>query len=287
VLLSVWAHAEARSRDRTAELSVAHDVTSPLHVEHWLRRAPAHDVTLDSVLRAALQTASSSTTSGASTKRGGCCTRTRRWADVTSSTASSSARTRLSGSTTARFYLTTGACVCVRACACACVLCVCACVCVCTCACACGIPRHCPIIATVPFVGVPGVSCVAECIVCGGVAVSRSTLVVYGGYSHRCEDFCDDVWSFNVSKCVYDRNCHWYEDAVLNRSGPGRCVNVYVCACVCACVRVACSCCRQCCRCPAWSLFREVSGCRFRLLSGVGGVGSSGGCGGGSGARCG
>lgn len=25
-----------------------------------------------------------------------------------------------------------------------------------------------------------------------------NTMIVYGGYSHRCGDYCDDVWSFDL-----------------------------------------------------------------------------------------
>lgn len=58
----------------------------------------------------------------------------------------------------------------------------------------------------------------------GSAMFNDGTLLVYGGFSHRCEDFCDDMWSFNVSKCVEgtaSHACQWREVAVLGRTGPG------------------------------------------------------------------
>ena len=47
---------------------------------------------------------------------------------------------------------------------------------------------------------------------------------MYGGFSQRCDDFCDDMWSFNVSLCERFRTlhtCQWHQIAVLGRNGPG------------------------------------------------------------------
>lgn len=54
----------------------------------------------------------------------------------------------------------------------------------------------------------------------------RSTLIVYGGFSQRCEDFCSDVWRFNIADCKWRSDqpgaCQWTELSVLGRSGPGK-----------------------------------------------------------------
>jgi len=46
---------------------------------------------------------------------------------------------------------------------------------------------------------------------------SDGTLLVYGGFSHRCEDYCSDMWTFNVKACKEvgrdeaspGRECQW------------------------------------------------------------------------------
>lgn len=52
------------------------------------------------------------------------------------------------------------------------------------------------------------------------------TLIVYGGFSLRCEDFCSDVWRFRIGDCKWKPDdptaCKWQELNVLGRSGPGR-----------------------------------------------------------------
>jgi hypothetical protein len=51
----------------------------------------------------------------------------------------------------------------------------------------------------------------------GAAVVDESTMAVYGGYSHECEDFCDDMWffDFNTRK--------WMKQQVGSGSnGPGR-----------------------------------------------------------------
>lgn len=48
------------------------------------------------------------------------------------------------------------------------------------------------------------------------------TLVIYGGFSRRCEDFCDDVWSIDLQSCLDGLTCQWRELAVLGREGPGK-----------------------------------------------------------------
>jgi len=53
-----------------------------------------------------------------------------------------------------------------------------------------------------------------------------STLIVYGGFSFRCEDFCSDVWRFRIGDCKYrphlEGACSWTELSVLGRTGPGK-----------------------------------------------------------------
>ena len=73
--------------------------------------------------------------------------------------------------------------------------------------------------AVFPFV------CLTRWCTTAGMSLCCRTLLVYGGFSHRCEDFCDDMWSFNVSKCVEgtaSHACQWREVAVLGRTGPGK-----------------------------------------------------------------
>ena len=33
-----------------------------------------------------------------------------------------------------------------------------------------------------------------------------STMLVYGGFSHRCEDYCDDMWRFNFKVLPNNNN---------------------------------------------------------------------------------
>lgn len=53
---------------------------------------------------------------------------------------------------------------------------------------------------------------------------SDGTMMVYGGFSHRCEDYCSDMWAFNVRECkVAGRNeldlrCQWDQIAELGNS---------------------------------------------------------------------
>ena len=55
------------------------------------------------------------------------------------------------------------------------------------------------------------------------LARCRSTLLVYGGYSQRCKDFCSDMWTLNITKCERNQTqCLWKQIAVLNRDGPGQ-----------------------------------------------------------------
>lgn len=57
-----------------------------------------------------------------------------------------------------------------------------------------------------------------------------STMLVYGGFSHRCEDYCSDMWSFNVVQCKEanrvhsDPRCSWHKVAELGtaRGTPGK-----------------------------------------------------------------
>ena len=42
-----------------------------------------------------------------------------------------------------------------------------------------------------------------------------STMLVYGGFSQRCEDYCDDLWSFDV------RDGSWMEIYEVGKFGPG------------------------------------------------------------------
>mmetsp|Transcript_19480 Transcript_19480/g.56810 ORF Transcript_19480/g.56810 Transcript_19480/m.56810 type:complete len:847 (-) Transcript_19480:215-2755(-) len=37
----------------------------------------------------------------------------------------------------------------------------------------------------------------------GAAVFNDSTMLVYGGFSHRCEDYCDDMWSFQLRGGVY------------------------------------------------------------------------------------
>jgi hypothetical protein len=32
----------------------------------------------------------------------------------------------------------------------------------------------------------------------GAARFNDSTMLIYGGFSHRCEEYCDDVWSFDL-----------------------------------------------------------------------------------------
>lgn len=50
-----------------------------------------------------------------------------------------------------------------------------------------------------------------------------NTMIVYGGYSQRCGDYCDDVWSFDL------RDNTWMEIYPLGhfaegKEGRGRCL---------------------------------------------------------------
>lgn len=46
-----------------------------------------------------------------------------------------------------------------------------------------------------------------------GAAIIDETMIVYGGYSQECEDFCDDTWLFHFN------NASWTK---LEGDGPGR-----------------------------------------------------------------
>jgi hypothetical protein len=47
-------------------------------------------------------------------------------------------------------------------------------------------------------------------------------MIVYGGYSQRCNDFCSDVWTFNISRCETTGHCVWKQVTILDRKGPGK-----------------------------------------------------------------
>ena len=47
-------------------------------------------------------------------------------------------------------------------------------------------------------------------------------MFVYGGYAHRCEDFCDDMWQIDIASCISDGPCKWESLGELGRSGPGK-----------------------------------------------------------------
>jgi hypothetical protein len=48
-------------------------------------------------------------------------------------------------------------------------------------------------------------------------------LIVYGGASKLCADYCSDMWALNVTQCTLNRTlCKWAEVGVLGRDGPGK-----------------------------------------------------------------
>ena len=48
-------------------------------------------------------------------------------------------------------------------------------------------------------------------------------LIVYGGASKMCGDYCSDMWALNVTQCTLNMTlCAWREVGVLGRDGPGK-----------------------------------------------------------------
>lgn len=49
----------------------------------------------------------------------------------------------------------------------------------------------------------------------GAAMFDDNTMIVYGGYSQRCGDYCDDVWSFDL------RDNSWMEIYPLGHFADG------------------------------------------------------------------
>lgn len=62
-------------------------------------------------------------------------------------------------------------------------------------------------------------------------AFDDGTLIVYGGFSRMCEDFCSDVWTIDLAACAAGASsnadsgggrCRWSQQTDFQRTGPGR-----------------------------------------------------------------
>jgi hypothetical protein len=57
----------------------------------------------------------------------------------------------------------------------------------------------------------------------GDLSRPDAHVVVYGGYSQMCGDFCSDIWAFPLSACAADaRKCLWKEIGDMGVRGPGK-----------------------------------------------------------------
>jgi len=65
------------------------------------------------------------------------------------------------------------------------------------------------------------------------VAMDDGRVVMFGGFSRRCEDFCSDVWEHDAAACLAARRagaapsavaaaCRWYDMGSLGRDGPAK-----------------------------------------------------------------
>lgn len=48
------------------------------------------------------------------------------------------------------------------------------------------------------------------------------TLFLYGGFSDKCEDYCSDMWTFDIAACEANVSCVWAPRGTLGRHGPGK-----------------------------------------------------------------
>lgn len=49
----------------------------------------------------------------------------------------------------------------------------------------------------------------------------NGTLLIYGGFSDKCGDYCSDVWTFDIAACEANVTCKWVPHGALGRAGPG------------------------------------------------------------------
>ena len=56
----------------------------------------------------------------------------------------------------------------------------------------------------------------------GAARFNDSTMVIYGGFSNRCEEYCDDVWSFDLRYGRYIWTEIYPLDHFSRGEGPGR-----------------------------------------------------------------
>lgn len=57
----------------------------------------------------------------------------------------------------------------------------------------------------------------------GSAIFGDGTFFLYGGFSWLCEDYCSDMWRFNLTACLSSAaNCTWQRMGELGRDGPGK-----------------------------------------------------------------